>query len=147
MVCKGHENTLPKSSLRIHIIKIKTVYVKLLLRQLFSVLYNNKLKIQKLMKTFFFIYVHSSLVFVFFASEFSIGISNKDAQLLGTGSFGSLQILYHGRFQHEPINDKVGLQPDVFDVYNHSYRRDHRLLPFEPIEIFVSIFSVFRIQK
>ena len=79
MVCKGHENTLPKSSLRIHIIKIKTVYVKLLLRQLFSVLYNNKLKIQKLMKTFFFIYVHSSLVFVFFASEFSIGISNKDA--------------------------------------------------------------------
>ena len=53
MVCKGHENTLPKSSLRIHIIKIKTVYVKLLLRQLFSVLYNNKLKIQKLMKTFF----------------------------------------------------------------------------------------------
>ena len=58
-----------------------------------------------------------------------------------------LQILYHGRFQHEPINDKVGLQPDVFDVYNHSYRRDHRLLPFEPIEIFVYIFSVFRIQK
>ena len=139
MVCKGHENTLPKSSLRIHIIKIKTVYVKLLLRQLFSVLYNNKLKIQKLMKTFFFIYVHSSLVFVFFASEFSIGISNKDA-------YCSLQILYHGRFQHEPINDKVGLRL-TFLTSNHSYRRDHRLLPFEPIEIFVSIFSVFRIQK